>query len=173
MKGWTAEAAALTDVILEVFRVNGDLIAAGDRIAGEFGQSSARWQVLGAIEEEVRTVPGIAREMGLARQSVQRTVDVLEAEGIVEYMDNPAHRRSKLVGMTARGRGIYRKILARQVRWSNGLAADLPVSGRDLRKGLNVLQHLRARLEEPKASRRTMNQPGDSRSVSTRREART
>jgi DNA-binding MarR family transcriptional regulator len=172
MEKWTTEASALTDLILEVFRVNGDLIAAGDGIAGEFGQSSARWQVLGALAEEVRTVPGIAREMGLARQSVQRTVDVLEAEGIVEYLDNPAHRRSKLVGMTARGRDIYRKILARQVRWVNGLVADLPVSERDIRKGLSVLQHLRARLERPKDSLRTMNRPGATRKLPSRREVR-
>jgi DNA-binding MarR family transcriptional regulator len=76
----TPAGEALTDLILEVFRVNGDLISAGDRIASEFGQSSARWQVLGAIEDEAMTVPAIARRMGLTRQAVQRTVDVLADE---------------------------------------------------------------------------------------------
>jgi DNA-binding MarR family transcriptional regulator len=172
MKEWTPAAAALTDLILELFRVNGDLISEGDRIAGEFGQSSARWQVLGAIAEQVRTVPGIAREMGLTRQSVQRTVDVLESEGIVEYLDNPEHRRSRLIGMTARGREIYRKIYVRQVQWANGLAAGLPVGERDIRRALILLQHLRARLEAPGTSGREMNRRGNAEKSSMGRKAR-
>jgi DNA-binding MarR family transcriptional regulator len=171
-KEWTPEAAALTDLILEVFRVNGDLLAEGDRIAGELGQSSARWQVLGAITEQMRTVPGIAREMGLTRQSVQRTVDVLESEGIVDYLDNPAHRRSRLVAMTPRGREIYRKILARQVQWSNGLAEELRAGQRDIRSALVLLRDLHARLET-KASRRKASQPGKAGDDSRRRGVRT
>jgi DNA-binding MarR family transcriptional regulator len=171
MKEWTPAAAALTDLILELFRVNGDLISEGDYIAGEFGQSSARWQVLGAIAEDDKTVPGIARDMGLARQSVQRTVDVLADEGLVEYIANPAHSRSRLVGMTARGREVYRRILARQVQWANDLAAELPVNERDIRKGLTVLQHLRAGLEQPKSRR--MSRRGDARNVSMGRKAGT
>jgi DNA-binding MarR family transcriptional regulator len=167
---WTPEAAALTELILEVFRVNGDLLAEGDRIAGQHGQSSARWQVLGAIVEQVRTVPGIAREMGLTRQSVQRTVDVLESEGIVEYLDNPAHRRSRLVAMTPRGRDIYRKILARQVQWSNGLAEEMGTGQQDIRRALVLLRGLRAQLEAPKANHRKPSQPGK---ASTRRGERT
>jgi DNA-binding MarR family transcriptional regulator len=170
---WTPAAAALTELILEVFRVNGDLLAEGDRIAGEFGQSSARWQVLGAIAEQVPTVPGIAREMGLTRQSVQRTVDVLEAEGIVEYLDNPAHRRSKLVAMTPRGREIYRRVLARQVQWSNGLAQELRAGPRDIRRALVLLRDLRAQLEAPKANRRRPSQSGRAGDDSTKRGVRT
>jgi DNA-binding MarR family transcriptional regulator len=172
-KVWTPEAAALTELILEVFRVNGDLLAEGDRIAGEHGQSSARWQVLGAIVEQVRTVPGIAREMGLTRQSVQRTVDVLESEGIVEYLDNPAHRRSRLVAMTPRGREIYREILALQVQWSNGLAKELGVSQRDIRRALVLLRDLRAQLESPRANKRMPSQSGKAGDNSTRGGVRT
>jgi hypothetical protein len=64
--------SALTDLVLEVFRLNGRLLAAGDRMTRPSGQTSARWQVLGAINPEPRTVAQIARVMGLARQSVQR-----------------------------------------------------------------------------------------------------
>lgn len=41
-------------------------------------------------------VAAIARAMGLARQSVQRTADLLEAEGLVEYVENPAHRAGQV-----------------------------------------------------------------------------
>jgi DNA-binding MarR family transcriptional regulator len=151
MNRWSPAGEALTDLILEIFRVNGDLIAAGDRIAGEFGQSSARWQVLGAIENQPRAVPAIARRMGLTRQAVQRTADVLADEGIVEFVDNPAHSRSRLVQMTRSGRQTYDKILNRQVVWANELASGLVFKERDIRKALDVLRSLRAGLEQARS----------------------
>jgi DNA-binding MarR family transcriptional regulator len=147
----TPAGEALTDLILEVFRVNGDLISAGDRIASEFGQSSTRWQVLGAIEDEAMTVPAIARRMGLTRQAVQRTVDVLADERMVKYLDNPAHRRSKLIRMTRAGQQTYIKILAKQVVWTNQLAAGLGFDEKDIRRGLGVLRSLRTGLEHPRS----------------------
>ncbi len=40
---------AWTGLVIEVFRMNGDLLAAGDALVGDLGLTSARWQVLGAI----------------------------------------------------------------------------------------------------------------------------
>ena len=147
MKRRTPSGDVLTDVILEVFRVNGDLISEGDRIAGAFGQSSARWQVLGAIADDARTVPEIGRAMGLTRQAVQRTADILEGDGLLEYRDNPAHRRSKLVAMTARGRRVYDAITEKQLVWANRLAADMDVGIQDIRKTVRVLKSLGTALE--------------------------
>jgi DNA-binding MarR family transcriptional regulator len=143
----TPGGEALTDLILETFRVYGDLLAEGDRISGAFGQSSARWQVLGAIDADAETVPGIARAMGLTRQSVQRTVDLLETDGLIRYRDNPAHRRSRLVEMTPRGRRTYDAITAEQVEWVNGLVRQMNVRVNDVRAALNVLRRLEHVLE--------------------------
>src|SRR6266849_7038186 len=101
----TPAGKALTDLILEVFRLHGLLLAAGDRLTHPLGLSSARWQVLGAIQiaGEPLPVAHIARQMGLTRQSVQRTVDLLAQEGLIAFADNPHHRRAKLVGFTPRG----------------------------------------------------------------------
>ena len=145
----TPAAEALTDLILEVFRVNGDLLAEGNRLTGPFGQTSARWQILGALRNHPHTVAGIARDMGLARQSVQRTTDLLAAEGLVEYVHNPAHRRSKLVRLTPSGQEILTLISGRQVAWTNELAAAMPVGEKEIRAALEVLRHLRVQLERP------------------------
>lgn len=40
---------AVTELILETFRLNGRLLAAGDALVANIGLTSARWQVLGAI----------------------------------------------------------------------------------------------------------------------------
>jgi DNA-binding MarR family transcriptional regulator len=147
VSGRTSGGETLTDLILQTFRVHGDLLAEGDRIAGEYGQSSARWQVLGAIDSHAETVPGIARTMGLTRQSVQRTVDLLSADGLVRYVDNPAHRRSKLVEMTPKGRKLYAAITAKQVQWVNGLARRMKVRIGEVRTALEILRKLGAVLE--------------------------
>ena len=90
--------------MLLVFRLNGLLLEAGDRMAAPSGQTSARWQVMGVIDDAPLTVSQIARAMGLRRQSVQRTADLLAADGVAEFLDNPADRRAKLLTLTARGR---------------------------------------------------------------------
>jgi DNA-binding MarR family transcriptional regulator len=136
---------ALTDLVLEVFRLNGRLLAAGDRLTRPAGQTSARWQVLGAIDPEPRTVSQIARVMGLTRQSVQRTADRLQAEGLVSYVDNPAHRRAKLVALTTRGRTVLDEITRRQIVWANNVGARLGEA--DVRRAVRVVHAFRALLE--------------------------
>lgn len=37
------------------------------------------------------------------RQGVQHTADQLAADGLMEYFDNPTHRRAKLVRITPNG----------------------------------------------------------------------
>jgi DNA-binding MarR family transcriptional regulator len=143
----TPEAEAITDLILEVFRLNGRLLAAGDALTRPFGQTSARWQVLGAIADEPRTVAAIARTMGLARQSVQRTVDVLERDGIVEFTDNPAHRRARLVRLSRRGRRILDRITEAQVDWANDLVAQAALDDRAIRRALDTATRFRSVLE--------------------------
>ncbi len=145
MKKRSPAGSVLSDLILEVFRLNGRLLAAGDQLTRPVGQTSARWQVLGAIDREPLSVSQVARAMGLTRQSVQRTADRLHAEGIVTYTDNPAHRRAKLVALTAEGRAVLDWITRRQVAWVNGLAAGL--SGGELRRSLGVVRAFREALE--------------------------
>src|SRR5205814_345438 len=55
----------VTELILEVFRLNGRLLAAGDRLVADLGLTSARWQVLGAIALASSPMPvaWIARNM--------------------------------------------------------------------------------------------------------------
>ncbi len=82
---------ALSDLVVAVFRLNGDLLAAGDALVQDLGLTSARWQVLGAIALAPAPLPvaHIARNMGLARQSVQRLVGEMRADGLIRLAPNP------------------------------------------------------------------------------------
>src|SRR5450631_744716 len=96
---------AVTELVLEVFRLNGEILASGDELVGDIGLTSARWQVLGAIALAPNPLPvaHLARNMGMARQSVQRLVDDMKAEGLVDHALNQHHRRAKLVVLTEKG----------------------------------------------------------------------
>ena len=144
----TAPGRALTELILEVFRTNGRLLAAGDRLVAPLGLTSARWQVLGAIAlaPVAEPVARLARSMGLTRQGVQRIVNELAAEGIVVLEENPHHRRAKLVTLTTQGRRLYDAADALQKPWGHMLAAG--IDERRLAAARRTLEELRRRLEE-------------------------
>ena len=148
----TKAGRAFTELILETFQFNGRLLAAGDRLTKPIGLTSARWQVLGAIEAQPLSVAQIARKMGLARQNVQRLADALEKEGIVEYAPNPDHQRAKLVRLTDRGRRATRDLSRRQAQWANRIASAATHS--EILAALELLKALRVRLE---AERRAAN----------------
>jgi DNA-binding MarR family transcriptional regulator len=118
---------ALTDLVIEVFRLNGDLLATGDTLVHDLGLTSARWQVLGAIALSPVPLPvaHIARNMGLTRQAVQRVVGDMLADGLVRLESNPHHRRAMLVRMTECGEAAYRQASKRQEWWADDLAAGL------------------------------------------------
>ena len=143
----TAEGDAATEVVLEIFRVNGLLLADGSRLATAEGLTAARWQVLGAVALAGRplTVPQIARRMGLTRQAVQESVNRLLADALVHSCDNPDHRRSSLIGLTELGHQKYTAVDQRQAHWINELAAELKIA--DLAAAAHVLRDLSDRLE--------------------------
>jgi DNA-binding MarR family transcriptional regulator len=137
-------AAILTQLIVEIFRANGALLTRGDQMTGEIGQSSSRWQVMASVEGERRTVAQIARTMGLTRQSVQRSANLLVKDGLAEFTPNPHHRRAKLLLLTKRGTRTLASITQAQVDWSNEMAEGM--TQQDLRAALRVLRRLSSRL---------------------------
>jgi DNA-binding MarR family transcriptional regulator len=143
----SSKGEAATRIILSTFRVNGLLLAAGDRLSADEGLTSARWQVLGAVAlaERSLTVPQIARRMGLTRQSVHATARRLVAEGLVEWAPNPDHSRSRLLRLTDLGRAKYSAIDGRQAAWVDRLADGIDRSS--LETTARVLDELSTRLD--------------------------
>jgi DNA-binding MarR family transcriptional regulator len=136
----TPAGDAFSGLVTRVFRLNGLLAAEGDALARPAGQTSARWQVLAMIENGPATVAQTARTLGLARQSVQRVADVLEADGLVAYADNPNHRRARLVGLTDEGRRVLSAIQAAQRPWADAIGKA--VGAADLRNATDILDRL-------------------------------
>jgi DNA-binding MarR family transcriptional regulator len=144
----------VAELAVRILRLEGILTAAGDALAAPSGQSSARWRVLAAVEEQPLTVAQIARAWSLARQSVQRVADLLARDGLVAYEDNPGHRRAKLVRLTRRGRATLREIQEAQRRWADDLGARLVE--RDLQTANRILSDILDTLAEDPPSKETV-----------------
>jgi DNA-binding MarR family transcriptional regulator len=99
--------------------------------------------------EGAATVPGIARGRHVTRQHIQALVNGLLERKLVELRDNPAHKRSPLVGLTPPGAEAIRRMKRKEARWLAG--RDLGVSPKGLTEAAAVLRAVRAGL----ARRRT------------------
>jgi DNA-binding MarR family transcriptional regulator len=136
----------VTDLVLEIFRVHGEVIAMGDDLVSDIGLSSARWQVMGAIALAEKPLPiaQIARNMGLTRQAVQRIANELEAEGFVRFAPNPDHQRARLVLLTTKGQTAYAAAMKRWQPKARALGGGS--TAKDIETTLATLRRLRQRL---------------------------
>ena len=147
----TREQDLLSAASIATFKLNGQFLALAEELARPAGLTAAWWQVLGAVLGAPLPVAGIAREMGLARQSVQRIADILVGRGLAEYRDNPAHRRAKLLVPTAAGRAAIGRIGPPHADAARRLAAVLGEQA--LAQAVDTLRVLSAALDQLKPPR--------------------
>lgn len=141
----TPGGAALTDVILATFRLNGRLMETAQGLAAEGGLTAAWWQVIGGVLDEPRTVADVARLMGMTRQGVQRIANLLVDDGLAEYRPNPAHKRASLLACTEAGYWAVRRISVAQHPWANQMGDAVGVE--ELSAALQTMERLIALLE--------------------------
>ena len=136
-----SKAEAVADLMLEVAQCFFRIRAVGQKTGlitnwggGAFGfiRSLA---LLGPL-----TVPQIAQMRPTSRQRMQRLADELAAEGLVEFIDNPKHRRSKLVRLTRKGDARYRELNARFLAIASTL--DVARSEADIRRTTEIVRQL-------------------------------
>jgi DNA-binding MarR family transcriptional regulator len=139
---------AVTALILSLYRLNNELLTAGDRLVAGLGLTSARWQVIGAIAYADRPQPvaWIARDMGANRQNVQRIINDLSEAGLVEFARNPHHRRAQLVVLTEKGQQTFEAAMRLQVPWVEGLAQGLSI--KDIETAHQVMLALRQKVHD-------------------------
>jgi len=110
-------ALALRRVIDETRRLFRQLARTAEVLHQEDGLSGGERAVLVELAEEgPRTVPEMARARPVSRQHIQAIVNPLLARGLVELVDNPRHRRSKLVRITPNGRDVVGRVRSREGR---------------------------------------------------------
>lgn len=119
---------------------------AAEEMLGEGEQSSGRRSVLkGLVKAGPQTVPQMARLRAVSRQHIQKLINGLLTDGLVELIDNPAHKRSKLVQITAAGQSIAEATSLREAAILPELARGLALE--DIQTATRVLEQLKAAFE--------------------------
>lgn len=139
------EPAATEDLLYDVIRrlwpLHRTVVRAVERELADTGMTAGEHALLDALRTEgPRTVPQLARSMGLDRQPVQRWVNHAAELGLVVTAPNPAHRRSSLIRLTAEGTAAIRGVQQFEATELRQRLADLPAE--DVRTTLHVLDRL-------------------------------
>jgi len=136
-----AKAEAIAELMLEVAQCFFRIRAVGQKTGlitswggGAFGFMRSL-ALLGPL-----TVPQIAEMRPTSRQRMQRLADELAADGLVTFIDNPKHRRSKLVQLTRKGDTRYSELNARLLLIASTMGAAL--SNADIRKASGIVRQL-------------------------------
>lgn len=134
-------------VIAEVRRCFWLLASVSDEMIADLRLTASLRAVLEHLDEGgPQTVPQIAREKTVKRQSIQALVDRLLELGFVSTKDNPTHRRSVLIELTPSGKAVFRKIRQREARVLADLSTRL--DDRGLAATARTLAGLRSTLQQ-------------------------
>ena len=99
-----------------------------------------------------QTVPQIARKRVTSRQNIQILVNRLAGEGLIEFTDNPAHKRSVLVTLTNKAGEMLGQAGKRQQEFLDRLAKDVPEQ--DLISAAELLRKIREAILEQSSTAR-------------------
>jgi DNA-binding MarR family transcriptional regulator len=115
---------------------------------GQGNHSSGRRSLIKSLGAQgAQTVPQMANARTVSRQHIQRIVDELRREGLVERIPNPAHRRSQLIALSQKGEALLAAMDEREAELMTFLARGLRLE--QVRDATEVVRHVRARLESP------------------------
>src|SRR4051812_27205015 len=136
-----SKAEAVAELMLEVAQCFFRIRAVGQKTGlitswggGAFGFMRSL-ALLGPL-----TVPQIAQMRPTSRQRMQRLADELAAEGLVEFIDNPKHQRSRLVQLTPRGHTRYCELKTRLLSIASTMG--LALSEADVRRTTEIVRQL-------------------------------
>ena len=131
----------LYDVIRRLWPLHRTVVRAVERELVGTGMTAGEHALLDALRTEgPRTVPQLARSLGLDRQPVQRWVNHAAELGLVVTAPNPAHRRSSLIQLTSEGSAVMHGIQGFEAAKLRRVLADL--SAADVTTALRVLDRL-------------------------------
>ncbi|MFG3119362.1 MarR family winged helix-turn-helix transcriptional regulator [Streptomyces sp. NPDC048197] len=137
----TSTEELLYGVIRRLWPLHRTVVRAVERKLAGTGLTAGEHALLDALRTDgPRTVPQLARTMGLDRQPVQRWVNHAAELGLVVTAPNPAHRRSPLIELTTEGTEVIRGIQDFEATELRHRLADLPAA--DVRTALHVLDRI-------------------------------
>ncbi len=121
-----APSASLEQLTASIRACFNRLKAMSDTMCADLGVNASMRAVLEALDwHGSDTVPAIARAKRVSRQHIQVNMDALLERGLVTMDDNPAHKRSSLFSLSAKGKQLFAAISEREIAVYARLARQL------------------------------------------------
>jgi DNA-binding MarR family transcriptional regulator len=151
--GEMSEAVAATQALFAaVVGLFHRLRVLAEQIHDQEGMTAGLRSILFELDRSgPRTVPQMARARPVARQHIQGLVDQLRARRLVDLKENPAHRRSHMVRLTAAGQALVASMNSRETEILE--RPQIPVPTDDLLTSTEVLRTIRELLAQPDVQR--------------------
>lgn len=141
-------AAQLDALMQQLLGAFFDLRAAGQRIGAVAEWGGGTWGMLRTIDEGGPiTMAEFARRRGVSRQYIQKIANELIGSGYLELAENPQHKRSGLLTLTAAGRRHLRDLSKRIRRELAGWCAEM--DRRDVAIATQTVAEFRRRIAGP------------------------
>jgi DNA-binding MarR family transcriptional regulator len=133
------------NLLLESMGLFFQLRAAGKRTGHVTPGGGGIWGFLHSLAVDgPQTVPQLARARPVTRQHIQQIANEAAADGLIEFIDNPAHKRSKLLRLTPKGERVDAEMTERLKMFAVDLAEDFDAA--ELATAARVLNAVRAKL---------------------------
>lgn len=135
------------ELILEVRAAFRALRVFSDQMNEARGITATRRAVIEYLADHGQaTVPQIAEAKAVTRQHIQVVADELAAQGLAGWANNPAHQRSRLLGLSDRGAAVFADIRREEAAYLERLGQALDDAS--IAAGRQVLQDLRLALAD-------------------------
>ena len=145
--GRSERGRALMALVIENTHLFFHLRTVGARFGAVTPWGGSTFGLLGTLHRHGPcTVPQAARMRPVARQHIQKLANEMARDGLIEFTDNPAHKRSKLMRLTREGEETYAELVGHMEDMAEQFAVDLDPD--ELRRAAKVLGEVRAKLEE-------------------------
>jgi len=142
----TREGKALRDLLIELGFVFFRAQAITNRLSASQGLTAGKMSMLRSLEDGgPQTVPEIARARPVARQPVQRMANELVAARLAHWGPNPKHARSKLLGLTEKGRKTLNHAKYEEVKIASEMIGDA-ISEKSIITATRVLHRVREQM---------------------------
>ncbi|HEY3366344.1 MAG TPA: MarR family transcriptional regulator [Symbiobacteriaceae bacterium] len=122
-----------------------------DQVHEQGNMTAGRRGILISLDRHgPQTVPQMARARPVSPQLIQTLVDDLLEDGLIESVHNPAHKRSRLMRLTPKGKEALDLMRQREERLLGNLSLDIPTA--DLQLAVTVLKAVRLLFESQRWS---------------------
>ena len=120
----TEKAYEVTWLVRRLFRT---MAATADRFLKDSDLTAADRAVMEFLyPDNALSVPEIARRYNVSRQHVQVTVNNLLQKGLLRSIENPSHKRSRLIRLSNLGRDCFAEIHRNESELVKELFAEIP-----------------------------------------------